>query len=490
MIGDRYRLSQVLVHLIDNAIKFTERGTVSVSVRVGDPAIAADGRVKLQFAVRDSGAGMSPDQIQNIFADFAQLDSSTTRRHGGAGLGLAICARVVERLGGSIHIESVPGSGSTFIFDAEFETVQGVVSETVDQGSSAAGLSGARVLLVEDNLLNRELANKILASAGIDIVNAEHGREALDILDRDADIDGVLMDIHMPVMDGYAATRAIRAQERFRQLPIIAVTANVMLANTADATAVGMNDCVPKPLKPAQLCDVMAKWIRPRPGRLPRTRIASAADAPTRADAAETVVCIPGVDVEKALGLALNDLAFYRRMLRRFVESHENFEDDFRSAQRSSDASAALRAAHTLKGNAANIGATALQTAAESLENACRHQESVDGLERAFKDTLAQLELVLEGVRRESEPAAGSRASTGSAAAVAVAAEQNDESGLSARLEQIRQLLRDSDPAAAELLLETTSQFAGSARAAALQRATAAAERYEFEEALRELEST
>lgn len=485
VIGDRYRLSQVLVHLIDNAIKFTDRGVVTVMAQVAVPADAA-GRIKLRFDVRDSGAGMSPEQVDKLFTDFGQLDASASRRHGGSGLGLAICSRVVGLLGGSIRVESTPERGSTFIFDAEFDSVQAPEVAAGEEGGSASRLLGARVLLVEDNLLNRELANKILASAGVDVINAEHGREALDILDCDADIDGVLMDIHMPVMDGYAATRAIRAQERFRDLPIIAVTANVMLSSTADAEAVGMNDCVPKPLKPSLLFDIMAKWIKPARIREVRVSVATVGDATASDEASAAVLRIPGVDVEKALGQTLNDLAFYRRMLRRFVESHANFKDEFRAAQLSSDGSAALRSAHTLKGNAANIGATALETAAANLENSCRNRDSVDAIELAFKDTVAQLALVLEGVRRISEPAPGSLPAAAAPGAVPDAV---DEQELHARLERIRQLLRDSDPGASELLLETTHRFAGSAHAAILQRATTAAEQFEFEEALRELES-
>lgn len=491
VVGDRYRLSQLLAQLMDNAIKFTDRGMVTVAARCADGTPTTNDRVRLQFSVRDSGIGMTPEQIAKLFVDFGQLDASTSRRYGGAGLGLAICARVVARLGGRIWAESVPGEGSNFLFEVEFGLTQSATEQSSVEAKFAARLVGTRVLLVEDNVLNRELANRILSSGGIDVINAENGREAIDILDRDADIDGVLMDIHMPVMDGYEATRAIRAQQRFRDLPIIAVTANVMMASVSDAMAVGMNDCVPKPLKPTVLFDTMAKWIKPlrarqMPGSLAGSGATSTEGEAGSSDAAEAVLRIPGIDVEKALGQALNDLVFYRRMLRRFVESHGNFHDEFRAAQLSKDGSAALRSAHTLKGNAANIGATTLQLAAERLESACRNHESVEALEQALADTLVQLALVLGGIKQLAEPVAEVRLSAGTASGVT---EPLTEQELAACIERIRGLLSDSDPAATELLIETTLRCAASPRAEALRRATGAAERFEFEEALRELES-
>lgn len=478
IIGDRYRLSQLLVQLIDNGIKFTDQGSVTVAVRsIGDPSIAA--KTRLEFTVRDTGSGISKEQLARMFGDFEQGDGSLTRKHGGAGLGLAIATRIVEFLGGRLWAESAPGQGSSFFFELEFGVAETASAEQGQADNPAARLSGARVLLVEDNLLNREIAVKILASAGIDVVNAEHGREALDILDRDADIDGVLMDIQMPVMDGYAATRAIRAQERFRDLPIIAVTANVMLANTADAMAVGMNDCVPKPLKPTLLFETMAKWIRPT---RERPSISSASASESVSDAAETVLRIPGVDVEKALGQALNDIGFYRKMLRRFVESHGNFKTEFRDAQVSSDPAAALRCAHTLKGNAANIGATALQAVAGDLETACRNMSSVDTIEQTFKETLVQLALVLDGIEK-----VGTGASSVAAATPQGADGSIDEAELTTLIARTRALLEESDPAASELLAELVSKTQTMPQQAALQRAADAAERFEFEEALREL---
>ncbi len=494
--GDRYRLSQSLLQLVDNAIRFTATGAVTVSVRkVG--ANEANSRVQLEFCIRDTGPGISQQDVERIFRGFEQADNSSTRQVGGAGLGLAICARIARLLGGRIWVESVVGEGSAFFLQFDF----GVVAESAESvANPAARLSGARLLLVEDNPLNREIATNILASAGIDVVIAEHGREALDVLARDAHIDGILMDIHMPVMDGYAATRAIRAQERFRELPIIAVTANVMLANTADAMAVGMNDCVPKPLKPTLLFETLARWIRPSGGTdgvgqtaaaaVPGVATAAAIAAQEGtvesedADAQETLLRIPGVDVEKALGQALNDIGFYRRMLRRFIESHAEFKTEFRAAQVGSDPTAALRCAHTLKGNAANIGATALQVAAGELEDACRNEASVDTIERAFKETVAQLSLVLDGIGKVGIAESDAAASQSAQDSPQIEAEE-----LAEQLATIRSLLSDSDPAATDLLLKLLARVRDTSQVAALRLAANAAENFEFEEALLELQS-
>ena len=229
--GDSLRLGQILVNLCGNAVKFTEKGKISISVvRVGD---SEDGTVSLRFEVRDTGSGMTDDEISRLFKAFSQADSSTTRKFGGTGLGLAISKHLVELMGGEIGVTSEPGIGSNFFFDLVFEIgdqeMWGYTSlpSPEDDASRCQQICGARVLLVEDNRLNQQVASELLARAGLDVAIASNGREAVEKVAEES-FDAVLMDIQMPVLDGYEATRIIRENGRNHELPIIAMTAHAM----------------------------------------------------------------------------------------------------------------------------------------------------------------------------------------------------------------------------------------------------------------------
>lgn len=263
--GDPLRLSQVLTNLANNAVKFTPEGG-RISVRVEPEAVSAE-EVILQFEVQDSGIGISLDQQDNIFKPFIQADQSNTRVFGGTGLGLVITKELVELMGGSIRVDSAPGEGSTFYFSvkmrlaAENPTSYGGVdannkSTEIAEENCLAGLS---ILLVEDNDINREIALTILQEHGAEVIIAENGSEAL----REVSLhkfDCVLMDCQMPVMDGYEATQRLREQAEFRDIPIIAFTANAMKGDEKRILDAGMNDIVSKPFSPVELIAVIRKW--------------------------------------------------------------------------------------------------------------------------------------------------------------------------------------------------------------------------------------
>ncbi|HLY90165.1 MAG TPA: ATP-binding protein, partial [Acetobacteraceae bacterium] len=273
LVGDPLRLGQVLVNLTNNAVKFTERGTITVSIDVLERS--ADG-VLLRFGVRDTGPGISLEEQGRLFQPFSQVDASTSRRFGGTGLGLAICRQLVRLMGGAIGIDSVPGRGSHFIFTARFGLQPGSATSSAAQrlvplsgarvppdaarGADARGtereetphdygvrLAGVKILLVEDNFYNQELAVELLRGAGIDVTLAADGRQALELLERQR-FDGVLMDCQMPVMDGYEATRLLRQRPDLRDLPVIAMTANAMVGDRDKVLAAGMNDHIVKPI--------------------------------------------------------------------------------------------------------------------------------------------------------------------------------------------------------------------------------------------------
>ncbi len=272
IVGDSLRLGQVLLNLCDNAIKFTERGMVLLSV---EPMHQIGREVELVFCVGDTGVGIATAEQKRLFEAFTQADASTTRRHGGTGLGLAISLKLVELMGGHLGIQSQVGSGSTFHFNARFGLVPAeehpetgpAPLQDEPLGGHRPALRGIKLLLAEDNELNQLLATELLGTAGIEVVVAGDGRQALDLLRAHPDVDLVLMDCNMPVMDGFAATRAIRADRRFTKLPVLAMTANVLPDDLASCRGAGMNDHIGKPIDVRQLFDALERWLPPRTAR-------------------------------------------------------------------------------------------------------------------------------------------------------------------------------------------------------------------------------
>ena len=258
LIGDEMRLRQVLANLLGNAVKFTSHGSVTLLVNIAMPL--GDGHVMLEFTVRDTGIGIPANQQRAIFEPFIQADASTTRRFGGTGLGLTISARLVELMGGSIGVKSVPGQGSAFHFTAEFA----VASERGRQEGRAAPATplpptpsrSLRVLLAEDHPVNQAIVLRLLTRQGHQVTTAQNGREVLQKLDGGS-FDVVLMDVQMPEMDGLEATGAIREREKTAggRLPIIAMTASAMPGDRAKCLAAGMDDYLSKPVGFAALLE-------------------------------------------------------------------------------------------------------------------------------------------------------------------------------------------------------------------------------------------
>jgi signal transduction histidine kinase/CheY-like chemotaxis protein len=265
VLGDAQRLKQVLLNLVGNAIKFTERGGVSLRL---SPRQAPDGQVRVRFEVIDSGIGIPRHALQRLFEPFHQVDGSRSRRAGGTGLGLAISQKIVQAMGGQIELDSQPGAGSQFAFDLAFDVDPNPpLGEQVDSAMTPleplpSRLSGT-VLVVEDNPVNRIIAEEMLESLGLSIVEAQDGVEALDVLSRRS-VDLVLMDCQMPVMDGYTATLHIRDREtrqRLPRTPIVALTANAYEEDAAHAMEVGMDAHLAKPYTRDQLRDVISAWL-------------------------------------------------------------------------------------------------------------------------------------------------------------------------------------------------------------------------------------
>ncbi|HTY67555.1 MAG TPA: ATP-binding protein [Alphaproteobacteria bacterium] len=260
LVGDRHRLRQILLNLLNNAIKFTERGG-RVQLRLSCDGDERDG-VKLRFEVEDSGIGMPEDVQARLFNRFTQAESSTARKYGGTGLGLSICKRLVELMGGTIGVTSAPGRGSTFWFTVSLPRAKGalVLQPTAVEGPASPGK--LRILLVDDAEMNRRLAAIMLKAAGHTVDTADDGGAAVEAVQRQR-YDLVLMDVQMPGVDGYEATARIRALPGApRDVPIVAMTANVMEDDVRKCLTAGMNDHLAKPIERNRLLTAVARWAK------------------------------------------------------------------------------------------------------------------------------------------------------------------------------------------------------------------------------------
>ncbi|EFL52441.1 multi-sensor hybrid histidine kinase [Solidesulfovibrio fructosivorans JJ]] len=625
LVGDPLRLGQILINLGNNAVKFTPRGEVVVSARVIEETGTG---AKLHFSVKDTGIGLSEEQRKKLFQHFSQADASTTRKYGGAGLGLAICKKLTELMGGDIWLESEPGMGSVFHFTARFGkqaapaapdrsrdwagelhvlvvddnsaardiflgmlTRFGFQAEAAASGKEALALleekgqerpydmaiidwvlpdmsgrelcqalrdapkidpkpkiilaathgrptlkalteeldtentvlhkpfmpsslfnaimdamgrlpergsghakakrkeiaatvsklRGAKVLLVEDNAINQEVARELLARNGVRTKVADNGRTAMEMLQKER-FDGVLMDCQMPVMDGYEATRKIRAMGGFEDLPIIAMTANVMAGDKEKCLACGMNAHIGKPINFKELSQTLGRWITPAHPEGPEMP----EEAPGPGEDAVSWEA-PGLDTRRGLARVQGNVALYRRLLERFVTDYGDFSAMFRRALAAGEAAAPARLAHTLKSVAGNIGARRVQQAAKALEAACL-KGGPEVIEAPLEEVLLALHQVLSGLsgKRRRGKAAGKE----DASAAGPRAEEESgpsEQALPRLMDRLERYLEESNTAALGALERLQGIPALAPYPDALEKLAKAIHGYEFEEALEAL---
>ncbi len=401
--GDALRLKQVLINLGSNAIKFTPSGEVRIQLRSGG---LSQGLQALEIAVTDTGIGIAPEHQQQIFAGFSQAEASTTRRFGGTGLGLAISQRLVRLMGGELALDSAPGQGSRFHFELHLAVAEAPAEEARpqrQQPGAAGRLAGMRLLVVEDNLNNQQVAQELLQDEGAQVELAGNGQIALDRLQlmaaQGAGFDAVLMDVQMPVMDGFTATREIRKRPEWAGLPVIAMTANAMASDRADCLVAGMNEHIGKPFD----LDALVALLRRLTGRsevvapspvpdvdLPQALVQQAAQA--------------GLDLPGAISRLMGKHGLYVRMARSFAASATLLPAELRSAAGQAAAAALL---HGFKGLAGTIGAERLAQMARHGEELLRDSgrlelQFIDELElqmnrscKALLETATQLEAAL-----------------------------------------------------------------------------------------------
>ena len=430
LMGDALRLGQILINLTANAVKFTETGEIVVSVL---PEEMNGESVGLRFSIRDTGIGMTPEELQRLFHSFSQVDSSITRRFGGTGLGLAISKKLTELMGGRIEVESTPGSGSTFTIlltlgiareDAgncvgrsgqppeprrqelkdtapppEFTSRQRKRPTNSGNGGEDAPpllLSGRRLLLVEDNAINRYLATALLTDLGALVEQAENGIEGVKRATTEP-FDLVLMDIQMPELDGLTATEQIR-NLGFSELPIIAMTAHAMNGDREKSLAAGMNDHLTKPINPEKLAEILCRWLPPRsplppPREFPtclqvRKDVASGELEDTEEGALPE--SLPPFDLPAALIRVNGKPQLLRKLLLRFHETYWNAAEELRRLLADRRDEEGERLAHSLKGTAGTLEAGELAAAAAAVELAYR-----EGRIKEIPPLVARLERAL-----------------------------------------------------------------------------------------------
>jgi two-component system sensor histidine kinase/response regulator len=388
--GDITRVSQALLNFAGNAVKFTEHGRVEMRVSVD--AETADGYM-LRFEVEDTGIGIAPEHLPRLFSAFEQADSSTTRRHGGTGLGLAISRRLAELMGGTVGVRSEPGVGSTFWFTVRVAPAsaapvsrttgdsgaagEGALTVPQDEGGELRRVSGgARLLLVEDNEVNREVALDLLNEAGLRVDVAEDGAVAVAAARRER-YDLILMDMQMPVMDGLAATRAIRQLPEYAEVPILAMTANAFDEDRRQCLEAGMNDHVPKPVDPARLFATLMRWlphrtlVRPLPVVSGAIGEAASIDAVSRSPQdmqLARLAAVPGLDVTAGLRYSNGKSERYLRLLARYLAGDVGAVSGLAERLAAGDLPEVARRAHSLKGASGFIGATVLQALAAEVQ--------------------------------------------------------------------------------------------------------------------------
>ncbi|WP_377704282.1 response regulator [Pseudoduganella sp. UC29_71] len=410
LTGDPLRLKQVLINYANNAIKFSEQGRIAFRVRmVGGDA----GSCLLRFDVSDQGIGLSEAEMAKLFVSFQQADTSTTREYGGTGLGLAICKELAQLMGGDVGVASQPGAGSTFWFTARLGISSRTLPTLISQIGDAAGellagtrspavmaaLQTARILLVEDNIFNQQIAQEMLEEVGAAVCVAGNGAAALELL-RETSVDCILMDLQMPVMDGLEATRRIRAAPQLSHIPVLAMTATATTEARVRCIEAGMNDFISKPVQPALLHQTIARWL---PQRVAQAEPRPPPPAPAAAHGGDTDV----IDLSVLSMLLGYDEAKVGKFALAFLSSSRDGIGDMEAALARGDMETVRQLGHRIKGAARTVGAFRMGDLCQQLEQlvpgeASSEQASATAIVGQLQALLPQLAQHIQETQRRS----------------------------------------------------------------------------------------
>lgn len=395
LVGDPVRLNQVLNNLINNAIKFTEMG----SVKVSGTLIGIDGNLaKIRFEVADTGVGMTPEQQEKLFKPFSQADTSISRKYGGTGLGLSISQNLVEAMGGKIELKSSLGKGSCFSFELEIPLADRIIeAENEAIEIQMIRFTSVKIIVADDNAVNRHLIKEILENVGIEASLASNGLEVVQAIEQGSAPDMIIMDIHMPEMDGYEAARRISA---LSDVPIVALTADAMGGVKEAILESGMKDYLSKPLNLDRLFGVMLKWIAP-------DKISLVFDKPAMTEVSDStnwerkvVFAFPEFDISGALKVMSGNRSLYKNVLNKFIEESESIGQRLLDAGTEQDEKKLCDIAHLLKGMSAAIGASHLNKTASLIEEKIKAHELQNDLGFQAHSLLNALQLAVEVVTR------------------------------------------------------------------------------------------
>jgi len=379
-VGDSLRLGQILINLVSNAVKFTEHGHITVSVEQKN---SNETTSELCFSVQDSGIGMNPEQIDALFQPFAQADTSTTRKYGGTGLGLTISKQLAELMGSDISVTSVLGQGSCFSFNVVLErsSNQTIHSDEAEKIYSLHPHYGAqRILLVEDNEINQQVAMELLASMNLNVIVAKNGQEGVRFALAEP-FDLILMDVQMPVMDGLTAARLIRAEPSLKTLPIVAMTAHAMQGDKEKSLAAGMNDHLTKPIEIDKLIGILNRWLKVDAEMVKQPIKVILSSLPTE---------LPPFDLVQAIKFSGDNPRLLHQLLLSFALRYKDSVTQLEQWLVEKEFTQIEYLAHSIKGVAGTLAAQDLRQAATELESAIHSEkfENLDGLVSDFTKSL------------------------------------------------------------------------------------------------------
>jgi signal transduction histidine kinase/FixJ family two-component response regulator/HPt (histidine-containing phosphotransfer) domain-containing protein len=405
--GDPMRLRQSLINYVGNAIKFTDRGEIILRAILlqehGD-------MLTVRFEVQDTGIGIAPEKLGRLFHAFEQVDDSSTRKYGGTGLGLTITRRLAQLMGGEVGVESTLGVGSTFWLTVQLKHGQGEMPQVEGSALSDAENQlhkahlGKRILLVEDNLINAEVATELLTGVGLVVVSATDGLDALQKV-KNQTFDLVLMDLQMPHMDGLEATSALRGLPGWSEIPIVAMTANAFEEDRRTCEAVGMTDFVAKPVNPGLLFSTLLKWLSNAPAQPATAGEAQSTPAQVSLSRRPPVLdvslehalsrldVVPGLNTTYGLAMLRGNADKYLALLTQFADAHAGDMTKLGLCLASADFTQARLLTHTLKGASATLGLEHLALVAGRMENTLRLLQSSVVVDAAFRADMEAIKL-------------------------------------------------------------------------------------------------